>query len=152
MGILGIQVSAKSCEVWSSQSERTTPPLSCTIEQAIDDLGYDLDNELSDIQTFLDENVPTAMRLPDVSSKNPVLVPVRFASPTRIQLVYQLLKVDQIILKILMASHIGLLSNKDKFTALARIEKRVRRVLHGFRVSAYRVTRMMSLRTIKRLD
>lgn len=132
-GILGIPGFSKIMR-GMEQSIREDDPYADyhyhTIEQAIDDLGYDLDNELSDIQTFLDENVPTAMRLPDVSSKNPVLVPVRFASRQGFQLVYQLLKVDQIILKILMASHIGLLSNKDKFTALARIEKRVRRVLH----------------------
>lgn len=100
------------------------------IEQGIEDLTFDLDSELKDVQNFLDENVPSAMRLPDIGSKNPVVVPIRFASRLGFQLVYQLLKVDQIILKVLLASHIGLLSNKDKFVTLARVEKRVRGVLH----------------------
>lgn len=100
------------------------------IEKGIEDLSEDLDAELNDIETFLTENVPPAMRLPDVASKNPVVVPVRFASRLGFQVVYQLLKVDQIVLKILLASHIGLLPTKVKFQTLARVEKRVRGVLH----------------------
>ena len=84
------------------------------IEQAIDDLTFDLDSELKDIQSFIDENIPPAMRLPDIGSKNPVVVPIRFASRLGFQLVYQLLKVDQIVLKVLLANHIGLLPNKEK--------------------------------------
>ena len=70
------------------------------------------------------------MRLPDVGSKNPVVVPVRFASRLGFQLVYQLLKVDQIVLKILLANHIGILPNKEKFETLARVERKIRSVLH----------------------
>lgn len=108
------------------------------IEQAIDDLTFDLDSELKDIQSFIDENIPPAMRLPDIGSKNPVVVPIRFASRLGFQLVYQLLKVDQIVLKVLLANHIGLLPNKEKFETLARVEKRVRSVLHM--VFSYRHT------------
>lgn len=100
------------------------------IEQAIDDLTFDLDSELKDIQSFIDENIPPAMRLPDIGSKNPVVVPIRFASRLAFQLVYQLLKADQIVLKVLLANHIGLLPSKEKFETLARVEKRVRSVLH----------------------
>lgn len=108
------------------------------IEQSIDDLTFDLDSELKDIQSFIDENIPPAMRLPDIGSKNPVVVPIRFASRLGFQLVYQLLKVDQIVLKVLLANHIGLLPNKEKFETLARVEKRVRGVLHM--VFSYRHT------------
>lgn len=108
------------------------------IEQAINDLTFDLDSELKDIQSFIDENIPPAMRLPDIGSKNPVVVPIRFASRLGFQLVYQLLKVDQIVLKVLLANHIGLLPNKEKFETLARVEKRVRSVLHM--VFSYRHT------------
>jgi len=108
------------------------------IEQAIEDLRFDLDSELKDIQAFIDENIPAAMRLPEIGSKNPVVVPVRFASRLGFQLVYQLLKVDQIVLKVLLANHIGLLPNKEKFETLARVEKRVRGVFHL--VFAYRHT------------
>jgi integrating conjugative element protein (TIGR03761 family) len=100
------------------------------IEQAIDDLAFDLDAELRDIQAFVGENTPQAMRLPDIGSKNPVVVPVRFASRLGFQLVYQLLKVDQIVLKVLLANHIGILANKEKFETLARVEKRLRSVIH----------------------
>lgn len=100
------------------------------IEQAIEDLTFDLDSELKDIQAYIDENTPSAMRLPEIGSKNPVVVPVRFASRLGFQLVYQLLKVDQIVLKVLLANHIGLLPNKEKFETLTRVEKRVRSVLH----------------------
>lgn len=108
------------------------------IEQAIEDLKFDLDVELKDIKAYIDENIPAAMRLPDIGSKNPVVVPVRFASRLGFQLVYQLLKVDQIVLKVLLANHIGLLPNKEKFETLARVEKRVRGVFHL--VFAYRHT------------
>ena len=108
------------------------------IEQAIEDLTFDLDSELKDVQTFIDENIPPAMRLPDIGSKSPVVVPIRFASRLGFQLVYQLLKVDQIVLKVLLANHIGLLPNKEKFETLARVEKRVRGVLHM--VFSYRHT------------
>ena len=101
------------------------------IEQAIEDLTFDLDSELKDIQSFIDENIPPAMRLPDIGSKSPVVVPIRFASRLGFQLVYQLLKLDQIVLKVLLANHIGLLPNKEKFETLARVEKRVRSVLHS---------------------
>lgn len=108
------------------------------VETAINDLTFDLDGELKDIQSFIGENIPSAMRLPDVGSKNPVVVPIRFASRLGFQLVYQLLKVDQIVLKILLANHIGILPNKEKFETLARVEKRVRSVLHM--VFSYRHT------------
>ena len=108
------------------------------IEQAIEDLTFDLDSELKDIKAYIDENIPSAMRLPEIGSKNPVVVPVRFASRLGFQLVYQLLKVDQIVLKVLLANHIGLLPNKEKFETLARVEKRVRGVFHL--VFAYRHT------------
>jgi integrating conjugative element protein (TIGR03761 family) len=108
------------------------------VEKAINDLTFDLDGELKDIQSFIGENIPSAMRLPDVGSKNPVVVPIRFASRLGFQLVYQLLKVDQIVLKILLANHIGILPNKEKFETLARVEKRVRSVLHM--VFSYRHT------------
>ena len=100
------------------------------IEEGIDHLSEDLDEELKDIKAYIAENVPTAMRLPDVASKNPAIVPIRFASRLGFKLVYQLLKVDQIVLSVLLANHIGLLPNKEKFQTLARVEKRVRGVLH----------------------
>ena len=106
------------------------------IEQAIEDLTFDLDSELKDIQAYIDENIPSAMRLPDIGSKDPVVVPVRFASRLGFQLVYQLLKVDQIVLKVLLANHIGLLPNTEKFRTLAGVEKRVLGVFHL--VFAYR--------------
>lgn len=108
------------------------------IEQAINDLTFDLDSELKDINAFISENIPPAMRLPDIGSKNPVVVPIRFACRLGFQVVYQLLKVDQIVMKVLLANHVGLLPNKEKFETLARVEKRVRSVLST--VFSYRHT------------
>jgi integrating conjugative element protein (TIGR03761 family) len=108
------------------------------IEQSIEDLAFDLDSELKDIKAYIDENTPSAMRIPDIGSKQPLVVPVRFASRLGFQLVYQLLKVDQIVLKVLLANHIGLLPNREKFDTLSRVEKRVRSVIHL--VFAYRHT------------
>lgn len=100
------------------------------IEQAVEDLSFDLDSELKDIESYIEEHIPSAMKLPEIGSKNPVVVPVRFASRLGFQMVYQILKVDQIVLKVLLASHIGLLPNKEKFETLARVERKVRSVIH----------------------
>jgi len=100
------------------------------IEQGVDSLALDLDRELKDVESYLDENVPPAMRLPSVGSDEPTVVPVRFASRLGFQMVYQILKVDQIVLKVLVANHIGLLPNKAKFETIARVEKRVRSLMH----------------------
>lgn len=108
------------------------------VELGLDDLAFDLDNELKDITSYIDENVPAAMRLPDVGSKEPVVVPVRFASRLGFRLVYELLKADRIIMKVLLANHIGLLPNDDKWKTLARIEKSIRRVMQM--VFAYKHT------------
>ncbi len=100
------------------------------ITQAIKELSADLSAELKAIEGFIDESVPPAMKLPEVGSKNPVVIPIRFSSRVGFQMIYQLLKVDQIVLKILLANHIGLMETKEKFQRIARIEKRVRSVLH----------------------
>jgi integrating conjugative element protein (TIGR03761 family) len=132
-GIIGIPGFCKFMRI-IEQSVREDDPYADfhyhKIELAIEELTYDLTSELKDIESFLQENTPAAMRLPDIGSKNPVVVPIRFASKLGFQLVYQLLKVDQVILKVLLANHIGLLPNKDKFETLARLERKVRSVLH----------------------
>ena len=99
------------------------------IEAGIEDLTFDLNRELKDIESFIHENVPRTMRVPDAGSERPEVIPIRFASQLGFKIVYQLLKVDQIVLKVLQANHIGLLPNKEKFETIARVEKRVRSVL-----------------------
>ena len=100
------------------------------IEEAIERLIFDLNIELKDIESLVSENIPSAMNMPDVGSSNPIVIPVRFASSVGFKMVYQLLKVDQIVLKILLANHIGLLPTKDKFQTIARVERRFRSVMH----------------------
>ena len=96
------------------------------IERAMDDLAFDLDGELDDIETYIKENTPKAMTLPESGSKSPVVLPIRFAARLGFQLVFQILKVDDIVLKVLTANHVGILPNKEKFETIARVEKRVR--------------------------
>jgi integrating conjugative element protein (TIGR03761 family) len=106
------------------------------IEEAISSLSFELENELNDIQTYISQKIPPAMKLPDIGSKSPVVVPIRFASQIGFKLVYELLKLDQIVLKLLLANHIGLLANKEKFDALDRLERKARAVInlvYGFR-------------------
>lgn len=101
-----------------------------TIEQAIADLKEHLEMEDRDITNFISENVPSAMKLPPVGSEQPTVVPVRFVSKLGFQLTYQVLKVDEIVLKVLSVNHIGLLSNSVKFETFSRLEKKVRSVMH----------------------
>jgi len=112
------------------------------IEKSIEALAFDLDIELKDIKTFIVESIPAAMSLPSTGSKSPVVLPVRFAARLGFQLVYQILKVDEIVLKVLLASHVGILPNKEKFETIARVEKRVRSVINlVFRYQHTGVTR-----------
>lgn len=108
------------------------------IEEAISNLSFDLDSELKDIELFMKERTPAAMKLPSIGSKSPVVVPVRFASQVGFKLVYELLKLDQIVLKVLLTNHIGLLANKEKFDALDRLERKARAVINL--VYAFRYT------------
>jgi integrating conjugative element protein (TIGR03761 family) len=108
------------------------------VEESVSNLTFDLDTELKDIKQLIEERTPAAMKLPEIGSKNPVVVPIRFASQVGFKLVYELLKLDQIVLKVLLANHIGILPNKDKFEALDRLERKVRAVMNL--VYAFRYT------------
>jgi len=108
------------------------------IELAIVELADDLEGELKDMETFISENIPSSMRLPEAGSKRPEVVKVRIASSIGFQLIYQMLKVDKIVVKVLLANHIGILPNKQKFQTIARLEQRVRGVMQ--QVYAYKFT------------
>jgi len=99
-------------------------------EQAITALKFDLDSQLKDMDEYIKDNVPPTMRLPDVGNKEPEIVPIRFASRLGFKLVYQLLTLDQVVLKVLLANHIGILNNSDKFDIIGKTEKRFRGVIN----------------------
>lgn len=101
-----------------------------SVEQSIMALEFDLDSQLQDMEKYINDNVPPAMKLSEVGSKQPEVVPIRFASRLGFKLVYQLLKLDQIVLKVLLANHIGILSNSEKFEIIGKTEKRFRGVIN----------------------
>lgn len=100
------------------------------IEQAISELSQELDSDLAAMEALIAERVPPAMKVPSVTSDDPVVVPIKFSSRLGFEIVYQVLKVDQIALKILLASHLSLLNAEDKYSYLANSERKVRAVMN----------------------
>jgi integrating conjugative element protein (TIGR03761 family) len=108
------------------------------IEQSINELSAELNADLAAMTDLIASKIPSAMKVPAAVSEEPTVVPVKFSSRLGFDLVYQVLKVDQIALKVLLASHLALMSAKEKFTALANSERKVRAVMN--KVFDYRYT------------
>lgn len=108
------------------------------IEDAIKKLSSELNQELEAVTSFLDEMVPPAMNLPDIGSNEPCVLPIRFASRHGFAMLYELLKMDKVVMKTLLANHIGLLNSEEKFKTLNRLEAKMRTALYT--AYAYRVT------------
>tara|TARA_R110001592_G_scaffold316364_1_gene592789 strand:+ start:28294 stop:29148 length:855 start_codon:yes stop_codon:yes gene_type:complete len=108
------------------------------IEEAIAKLRSELDQELEAVTSFLNEMVPPAMTLPDIGSNEPCVLPIRFASRHGFAMLYELLKMDKVVMKTLLANHIGLLNSEEKFKTLNRLEAKMRTALYT--AYAYRVT------------
>ncbi len=100
------------------------------IENALEDLNIELQNEMKDIEAILAAKVPKAMNLPPVGSENPTIVPVRIASTLGFGMVFRVVDLDEIVLKVLLASHIGVLTKKEKFQTLDRVEKKIRSTIY----------------------
>ncbi len=140
-GILGIPGFASITRTLEEQVKLDDPYADyhfIQIENALAKLRSELDQELETITTFIDEMVPPAMTLPDVGSNEPCILPIRFASRHGFAMLYELLKMDKIVMKTLLANHIGLLNSSEKFKTLNRLEARMRTALYT--AYAYRVT------------
>lgn len=140
-GILGVPGFASITRTLEEQVKLDDPYADfhfIQIEDAIAKLRSELDQELQGITSFIDENVPPAMTLPDIGSNQPCVLPIRFASRHGFAMLYELLKMDRIVMKTLLANHIGLLNTQEKFATLNRLEARMRTALYT--AYAYRVT------------
>ena len=99
------------------------------IERSIDELEFYLKEELADIEELQKLKVPNGMKVPEVSSKSPAVMPLRFSSKLGFRLCFQLLTIDEIMKKILMLSHIGIMSSKEKFSHFSNLERKFRSVM-----------------------
>ncbi len=99
------------------------------IEKAIDDLRVDFENTYTEIDDFVKKNTK-GMDLKKSVSTDPSIAPVKLASRMGYKLLFQVMKADETVLKVLQANHIGLLSNEKKFKTIAHIERAVRSVVH----------------------
>tara|TARA_R110002167_G_scaffold204404_11_gene408584 strand:+ start:2505 stop:3248 length:744 start_codon:yes stop_codon:yes gene_type:complete len=100
------------------------------IEEAIEGLAAELDADLKAMEELIASKVPPQMKLANVVSGDPTVVPVKFSSRLGFNLVYQVLKADQIALKVLLAAHLSLISVEEKFSYLANCERKVRAVMN----------------------
>lgn len=107
------------------------------IEEAIENLKNDFETINKDMEVFIQNNTPS-MDLSKSVSSDPLIIPIRFASRTTFKLLFQIIKADEIVLKVLQANHIGLLANDEKFKMIAHIEKNVRSVI--YKVFDYKFT------------
>lgn len=108
------------------------------IEESLAKLKAELDQELHAITSFMNEAIPDAMHVPNTKSAEPRKLPIRFGSRPGFALLYELLKMDSIVLKVLVANHIGLLSSEEKFETLKRLVTRMRATM--YLVYNYRIT------------
>lgn len=82
-----------------------------------------------DINSIM-SSVPKALTLPDVSSSKPAVYEIKFASRTGFSALYQLIKLDELVLKVLKAQHIAKISVKDKIKLCHVLESRIRRLFN----------------------
>lgn len=80
-----------------------------------------------DIQAIM-ATVPKSLKIPDVSSTTPIIYPVKFASRVGFAGLYQLIKLDELVLEILKAAHIAKISSKEKSKMIYTLENKMRYV------------------------
>jgi len=140
-GILGVPGFAAITKQIEEQIKRDDPYADYhyyLIEESLAKLKAELDQELQSITSFMDEAIPNAMNVPDTKSAEPRKLPIRFASRPGFAILYELLKMDSIVLKVLLANHIGLLNSDEKFATLKRLVTKMRATM--YLVYRYRVT------------
>ena len=138
MGIPGFCKLLKGIESAIVQDDPYADYFYKVIDDAIEELSFDLDLQLKELLEFIETNTPSAMNIPDSINSNPVVMPIKFASKMSFKMVYQLLKADKIILNVLRANHVGMLSNDEKFETVAFTERKVRSVIH--KIFSYKYT------------
>lgn len=88
-------------------------------------LSKDYDDMDNDIEAIL-ATIPRALKVPSVASNNPTNFDINFASRLGFRTMYQLIKADNIAMKIIKAAHIDLLSVSERIKMLNLIETRMR--------------------------
>ena len=95
------------------------------IQDAISVIEKEYSTFEQDIASIM-SSVPKALSLPDVSSSKPAKYEIKFASRTGFAALYQLIKLDELILKVLQAQHIARISVKEKIKLCHALESRMR--------------------------
>lgn len=95
------------------------------VQDAIAATSEQLDVLDRDIDAIL-ALVPKALTVPDVSARKPMEFDILFASHLGFKAMYQLIKVDNIVMKILKAKHVALISTKEKVQYCNMAESKMR--------------------------
>lgn len=112
------------------------------IEERIEAIAGEIAAERSGIEDFIKSAIPEEMSLPEVGSNAPQKVKVRFTSPLAFKLSYQVIAVDQIIRRVLLANHVAAMTTQEKHEVIARLSNIIRGVMHMvFMFTATGVTR-----------
>lgn len=132
-GIIGMAGFGRLLRTVEQSIKEDDPYADCfyaKIESAIADLSDDLDADMKAMDDLIESGIPAEMTVPKVVNEEPVVVPVKFSSSLGFKLVYQLIKADKIALKVLQASHLGLLDGNDKLVYLSNNERKIRAVMN----------------------
>lgn len=107
------------------------------MQDAINETSSQLDNMERDIDNIL-AMVPKALKLPDVSSKQSIEFDILFASHLGFKAMYQLIKLDTIVMKILKAKHVAMITTHNKIDYCNKVESKMRALLNVLPISFLR--------------
>ena len=93
--------------------------------RAIEKTSREFDEIEADIDAIL-STIPSALKVPDLTSNEPMVFDVNFSSRLGFKAMYQLIKADKICMKVLKAAHVDLISNSDKFRIANGLESKMR--------------------------
>lgn len=112
------------------------------IDKRTDEVKAELDVEMRQITEFINAQIPEEMQLPDIGSNRPAVVTVQFGSPLAFKVAFQIITVDQIVRKILMANHVSLLDKDARFLITTTLLGTIRSIINiAFRFQPTGVSR-----------
>ena len=100
------------------------------IEDKIAELAEHLNETQKEVKEFIDLNTPKGLNLPNSVNSKPEVLPIKFTSRLAFLMIREILKVDQIVLDVLKANHVGMMSNDQKLALISGAERKVRGVMH----------------------
>lgn len=130
MGVPGFAAMVRKIEGHIRNDDPYADYVYLLIEERIQAVAGEIAAERSGIEDFIKSAIPEEMSLPEVGSNAPQKVKVRFTSPLAFRLSYQVISVDQILRRVLLANHVAAMTTQEKHEVIARLSNIIRGVMH----------------------